>query len=129
MRVNFNKPQLAVSSQQTQVRSETANEAKVDWFTPRQNEHPLVAITHGLWATGAGVGAGLNYRLMKIAAEKNMEGQTTMALVGAAANVLGSVSLAGGLLTGNETATSVALALLAGSGFAAGMVFHDLCNQ
>lgn len=67
------------------------------------------------------VGAGVNFVAM-IGAGVNRKDNLAMGnLAGAGANVAGTLSLAGGLLLGNSTATYVGLGLLGASGVTAGL--------
>lgn len=62
-----------------------------------------------------GVGAVANFMAMVGAGVNNKENLTWMNLAGAGANVAGTVSLAGGLIFGNPTASYVGLGLLGSS--------------
>lgn len=67
------------------------------------------------------VGAFVNVMALVGAGVNNKETLTWGNLAGAGANLMGTASLTGGLLTGNTTATYVGLGLLTGSAVTAGL--------
>lgn len=131
MQVNFAKPQLAVSSQRAQVRSEVSEAtvaAQQDGFSlsERVKQSPVAWTIAG---AVPGVGAVTNFAAMLGAGINDEEGLSYAGLGGVAANLVGTASLAGGLWTGNSTATNVGLSLLAGSALTAGVVSHSLLQK
>jgi hypothetical protein len=131
MQVNFNKPQLAVSSQRAQVRNEASDgtvAAQQDGFSlsERVQQSPVAWTIAG---AVPGIGAVTNFIGMFGAGINDKDGLSYAGLGGAVANLAGTASLAGGLLTGNSTATNVGLSLLAGSAVTAGVVSYSLLRK
>ena len=131
MQVNFNKPQLAVSSQRAQVRTE-ASEATVaaqqDGFSLSERVHQS-PVAWTIAGAVPGVGAVTNIMATAGAGINGKDGLSYVGFGGAVANLAGTASLAIGLLASNSTATNVGLSLLAGSALTAGVVSYSLLHK